>query len=436
MSTHSDVIPAAAVGASGKQDPSKWFLIAGVGCLLAALAWMLGVENAADPSRAFAGWILGASFWISILVGMLFITLIWWLFDAGWSVIVRRQAEHALAALPWMGLVMLPLVVVALVKADSGLVAWTWMNAHAPNPSGSGEVSEDVLLHAKHGFLNVGFFVVRFFVIFLVWGGIATLLRRWSFRMDENGDHANIHASRKLAAAGIVLCAIFTTLAAIDWFKSLNYHWFSTMYGVWFFAASMRAGLSAIVLICFWQAGRDEGLRGILRPAHTYLVGCIMLAFTVFWAYISFSQFFLIYNANIPEETFWYNIRHFTADGELSNWYIVSRLLIYLHFFAPFLYLLWYKNKFGARLKFIAVWILCFHFVDLIWNILPQKMGDPTHSSEAGFIVRQWTLNPSEVLVFLGAGGICIWAFLRSVARYRPIPIRDPRIAESLHAHE
>jgi hypothetical protein len=434
MSSHSDVIPAAAVGASGKQDPSKWFLIAGVGCLLAALAWMLLGHNEADPARAFAGWIVGASFWISMLVGILFITMIWWLFDAGWSVVVRRQAEHALAALPWMAAVMLPLFVLAALKSDSGIVTWTWLNPEATNPSGHGMVQNDVLLVAKSAFLNKAALIVRYVVIFAVWGGLATLLRRWSFNMDETGDHSNVHASRKLAAAGIVLCALVTTLAAIDWFKSINYHWFSTMYGVWFFAASMRAGLSALVLICFWQAGRDEGLRGILRPAHTYLIACIMLAFTVFWAYISFSQFFLIYNANIPEETFWYNIREFTATGEKSNWYIVSRLLIYLHFFFPFLFLLWHKNKFGGRLKFIAIWILCLHFVDLLWNILPQKMGD--HHSATGYIVRQWSLDPSEVLVFLGAGGICIWAFLRSVARHRPIPIRDPRIAESLHAHE
>lgn len=436
MSTRSDAISARAAASAGSNDPSMKFLIGGVACFIAALVWFFVGTNPSDPSRAFAGWILGASFWISILIGMLFLTMILWLFDAGWSVIVRRQMEHALAALPWMSLVFLPLVVIALFMADTGRVSWIWMDLEGLAPSGQELVKEDVLLKAKSAYLNQVGFVVRYVLIFAVWGGLAYYLRKWSFNMDETGDHANVHKSRRLAAGGIVFCAIFTSLASIDWFKSLNYHWFSTMYGVWFFSASMRAALSATVLILFWQADRPEGLKGILKPVHTYLIGCLMLAFTVFWAYISFSQFFLIYNANIPEETFWYNIREFGADGEKNSWYVVSRLLIYVYFFIPFLYLLWYRNKFGLRLKIAAIWILVFHFVDLIWNILPQKVGDADHTTGLGYIVRPFTLNPSEVLVFLGTGAICVWAFLRSVHTYRPIPIRDPRINESLNAHE
>ena len=404
---------------------------------LGALGLMWLLDNPEDPSRHFAGYLLGVSFWISILVGMLFINMIFWLFDAGWAVIVRRQLEHAISAFLWMGVVLSPLLLMVLLAGDSDKIAWIWTNTSNLAPTGHGTVGADVLYEKKSGFLNVSFFAVRFVLIFAVWSGLAYCFRRWSFRMDETGDHKYIHWSRRLAAFGIIACAIATTIASIDWFKTLNYHWFSTMYGVWFFAASMRAALSATVLILFWQGSRKNGLKGILQPVHTYLIGCLMLAFTVFWAYISFCQFFLIYNANIPEETFWYNIRELAADGSKSGWYIISRLLIYLHFFAPFLFLLWYKNKFAWRLKMVAIWILVFHFVDLIWNILPQKLADPTHESPVGYIVRPLNggVTLVDLLALVGTGCVCVWAFLRSVHRYRSIPIRDPRINESLHYH-
>lgn len=437
MTTSSDAYPTALAGASGKKDNSTVFGIVGAILVGLALGLMLLLDNPEDPSRYFAGYLLGVSFSISILVGMLFLNMIFWLFDAGWAVIVRRQLEHALSGFFWMGLVLLPLLLIVLLDGESHKIAWVWTNTKNLAPSGHGIVGDDPLWEKKAGFLNVGFFAVRFFAIFGVWSGLAYCFRKWSFRMDETGDHKYVHWSRRLAAIGIFACAIVTTLAAIDWFKTLNYHWFSTMYGVWFFAASMRAALSATVLMLFWQGSRREGLKGILQPVHTYLIGCLMLAFTVFWAYISFSQFFLIYNANIPEETFWYNIRELSTDGSKSGWYIISRLLIYLHFFAPFLFLLFYKSKFGTRLKFIASWILVFHFVDLIWNILPQKLGDPEGTSPVGYIIRPIGSGISvvDLLAVVGAACICIWSFLRSVHRYRSIPIRDPRIQESLHYH-
>lgn len=436
MSTSSDAFSSVSVGTSGKKDPSILFGVVGAICMVLAfgLMWILNREG--DPSRYFAGYLLGVSFSISILVGMLFLMMIFWLFDAGWAVLVRRQLEHAVSGFKWLGLLLLPLIIMA-VFTHSDKVAWIWTDVHNMTPGGHGEVGEDVLWIKKSGFLNVAFFAVRFFVIFGVWSGLAYLFRTWSFRMDETGDHKYVHWSRRLAAFGIFACAIATTLAAIDWFKTLNYHWFSTMYGVWFFAASMRAALSATVLILFWQGGRQEGLKGVVKPVHTYLIGCIMLAFTVFWAYISFSQFFLIYNANIPEETFWYNMRELAADGSKSGWYIISRLLIFLHFFAPFLWLLWYKNKFGWRLQAVAIWILVFHFVDLIWNILPQKLVDETGESPVGYIVRPLGggVTIVDLLALVGAACICVWAFLRSVHKHKSIPIRDPRIQESLHYH-
>jgi hypothetical protein len=412
MSSSSDILTTpAAVGSRAPQDRSRMFLLAGL-VLMALSVLGLFSGSQADPSRPFIGWLLGISFWLSILIGMLFLLMIWWMFDAGWSVIVRRQMEHAIGAFPVLALIFLPLVVVSLIHADSGLVPWIWMDGAASVPGGHGNVAGDVLFAHKAPFLDHVFFVIRYVIYFGVWGTLAYFFRRWSFDMDQTGDHANVHRSRRLAAVGLFLCAFATTFASIDWFKSLSYHWFSTMYGVWFFSACMRAALSATVLALFYLATREDGLKGIVKPAHFY---------------------FLIYNANIPEETFWYNMRELGPDGKVNSWWWVSLVLVFLHFFFPFLFLLWYRNKFRERLKFIAVWILVFHLLDLYWNIVPQKVSTDDHG---GYLVRSFGISWVDLTVFLGVGSLVVWSFLRSAAQHRPIPIRDPRIEESLNCHE
>lgn len=434
MTTSSDVVnPGAAVG--GTAGPLKWqqraLQVGLVFLVLGIVGLFVGGGN--DPARPFLGWLIGISFWLSILVGMLFLLMIWWMFDSGWSVILRRQIEHALSGLPILALVFFPLVVLSLLAADGGMVPWIWMDGAAPVPGGHGSVSQDVLYVHKSPYLERTFFILRYFIYFGSWIGLAYFFRKWSFNMDATGDHANVHKSRKLAAAGLFICAFATTFAAIDWFKSLNYHWFSTMYGVWFFAACMRAALSGLVLLMFYSATREDGLKGIVKPVHFYLMGCLMLAFTVFWAYISFSQYFLIYNANIPEETFWYNIRELAADGGKNSWWWVSMGLIFLNFFVPFLYLLWYRNKFGMRLKVIAIWIGVLHLLDLYWNIVPQKLYA---DNKMGYVVRQFGINWVDLCMIIGVGALMVWAYLRSAGRERPIPIRDPRIEESINCHE
>lgn len=434
MSTSSETFSPslASTASSGRQAPSTPFLIAGAILLAISTALLFLTGSDVDPARAFSGWLVGASFWVSIIIGMLFLTMIWYLFDAGWSVILRRQVEHAFAATPWLLVCFLPLIALVIIEPGSAKVAWTWLSATKDAPGGHGTVGEDVLYVAKSGFLNQAFLIVRIFLVFGIFIGLTYCFRTWSLKMDVTGDHKYVHWARKLSTVGIPLCAVATTLAAIDWFKTMNYHWFSTMYGVWFFAASMRAGLASIVLIMFWQATRENGLKGILKPAHSYLMGCIMLAFTIFWAYISFSQFFLIYSANIPEETFWYNMREMSAGGDKNSWWIVSRLLIYGYFFVPFLWLLFYTNKFRWRIIAAAAYILVFHIIDLYWNILPQEIVGEHHET----FTRPFSIHPVDVLTFLGTGCVFIGAFLGSVNKHRAIPVRDPRILESINPHE
>ena len=415
-----------ASGGARRDFGSTALIIGLVGLAIAGFGLFNGLGN--DDPRPLMSWLIGVSFWMSIGVGLLFLTMIWWVFHARWPVVVRRPVEHYLGAFPIFGLLLLPLVLVPLLNSDNPGILWSWMNPDLVIKDGK-TVAEDTLYQSKSPYLNVGFFVLRFAIVLGAFSLISGLLRKWSFDMDRTGDIANVHKSRVLSSFGIFICAASASFFAIDFFKSIEYHWFSTMYGVWFFAASMRAGLSALVIICVVLAAKGS-LKGLFNTAHTYSIGCIMLAFTVFWAYISFSQYFLIYNANIPEETFWYNIRETNYDGSLNSWWWVSMCLVFLHFLVPFILLLWYKTKVVIpRLVAVSVWILAFHLLDLYWNIVPGKLYPESGSDYA---VRQFSVTLFDVAALVGVGGIVAWSVSRSMKRAEPIPVRDPYIEESL----
>jgi hypothetical protein len=203
------------------------------------------------------------------------------------------------------------------------------------------------------------------------------------------------------------------------------------MYGVWYFSNCVRGALAIGVLMLLALYKRGD-LKGILNNNHMHSVGMLIFAFTVFWAYVSFSQYFLIWNANIPEETFWYNLREITRAGEPSQWKYVGMLILFGHFLFPFLFLLSYKNKIThSRITFIVRWILLMIVVDLIYNVTPalkDSLGEPLPFLSLNLL---WTATS-----IIGVGGVFFWAYLKSFPKTKLIPIRDPRITECLTHHE
>ncbi len=398
-----------------------------IGLVIAGFGFMQGWQ--AGDVRPLMSWLIGLAFWLAVAVGMLFLVQIWYVFHARWPVIVRRQCEHFMSVFPWLFLLFIPLLLVPFLHENPGLL-WKWMNGFNELP-GHGTVGEDPLYQWKSPYLNKEFFAIRAVLVFGVFTALAGLLRKWSFDTDTTGNIQNTHNARRLSSIGLFLCAGAATVGSIDWFKSLEYHWFSTMYGVWFFSASMRAALGFILILCVILATKGY-LKGIFKQSHRYDIGCMMLAFTVFWAYISFSQYFIIYNANIPEEVFWYSLREKNYDGTLNSWWWVSMGLIFGQFLIPFLLLLWYKTKVVIwRSVAVASWILVFTVLDLYWNIIPGKLVAPDHG--AGYLVRQFSVSPYDIAAVIGVGGICIWSMCRSMRKAEPIPIRDPNIEKSLN---
>jgi hypothetical protein len=393
------------------------FLIGGIaGLVVTAIGFFVG-----DPHGVVLSYLVGVSYWVAIAIGMLLMIIIHHLTDAGWSTVIRRQFEHGTAAFFWLGVLFLPLLVSAWMKP--GFI-WPWMDTgHVIH--GGHTVGADPLYIKKSGFLNLSMFTGMTIGFFAVWIGLSALFRKASFSQDRDGDPKWTYWSRRTAAGGIVLTALSLTFAAIYWMKSLEYHWFSTMYGVWFFANCMRGAMAIGVVITWWLYHRGD-YKGVLNTNQLHCLTALAFAFVVFWAYVTFSQYFLIWNANVPEETFWYNIR------ESGDWYYVGMLLLFGHFFVPFLAWLGYRNK--AELKpalLVSLWVALIILVDICYNVLPALKD--AHDEPLPFLSINLLWVFSSVV---GVGGICAWAYLKSFPTAKLIPIRDPRIVESLTHHE
>lgn len=384
-------------------DLSRWravpnLMIAG-GLVLAVLGAILNLKQ-----FAFS-WLTAYMFVLSFVLGSLFLVLAHHLFDASWSVPIRRFCEHIAAlSFPWMALFFLPIAILA----KPVIYGWMTTDPHTSHP-----------LQAKLPLFTLpGFYLVSAVCLF-VWWFFSSRLRYWSLKQDETGSAECTSKLRVLASGGMFLFAVTLTFAAIMWVKALQYQWFSTMYGVYYFAGSVWSTLALVYLITS-VLQRQGPLKAVVIPDTIYFIGSLMFAFTVFYAYIHFSQYFIIWNANLPEETFWY------LGREKGSWWDVGMIIIFGHFFLPFLLLLRIDVKLSLTyMAPVCCWAWLMHFIDVCFNVLP--VSNPT-----GFPLA-WIWLP------LGCAALMIGflakAFLKQFNAHPPYPIRDPRLAESLGVH-
>lgn len=426
MSTHAATASTAVASAGAPTSLAAKALTVGVAGLLATLA---GAFIAGGKAVAFS-YLTGFVFWFGIAIGALFLVMIHHVFDASWSTVLRRQFENWLACMPWLALLFLPLLASAFL-APGTLWKWTDPAFDLAKVGGEGTVGQDVLWFKKSGLLNTSALVIASLVGFAGWNLLANRFRAHSFAQDTDGQLSHTFASRFWTAVGLPFTALSMTLCIILWVKALDYHWYSTMYGVWFFANAVRGALSLGMIIAIWLWVRGD-YKGILNNNHMHSHGMLMFAFTVFWAYITFSQYFLIYMANIPEETFWYSLREINTDGVFNSWGYVGMFLLFGHFVGPFLLLLSYKRKLDkSAMPRIAAFIAFVFLIDVIYNVMPAMK----HSNGDAYSFLSSNLLWIATSV-VGVGGVCVWAYLSSFAKTKLIPIRDPRIAESLTHHE
>jgi hypothetical protein len=278
-----------------------------------------------------------------------------------------------------------------------------------------GAAAHDQLLRAKQAWLNPSSFRYRTVIYFLLWSLWATRMYRHSTRQDETKSLKQMHALSRWSAPGLLMLVLSGTLAAFDWSMSLDPHWYSTIFGLYCFAGGAFAFMAMWHLILV--SLREKGvLRNTVNVEHYHDIGKWMFALTVFWTYIAFSQYLLIWYANIPEETSWY-LHRFTG-----SWSWVSALLLFGHFVFPFLVLVLRSTKRNLRrLTLMAIWFLVIQYVDFYWQVMPNfyKNGVAFH----------W-LDVACLLAPLSALGLVFWSRMKAHAL---MPVGDPRFAQALH---
>jgi hypothetical protein len=365
--------------------------------LLIIGAAIAGVGYLVDPRRMAFDNLVGFLFLTSLGIGSVFLVALEYIAGAVWSVPMRRVNEF-LGAL----VLLIPLLAIPLFFNLHDLYHWTHADV----------VAADKILQGKSAYLNVKFFILRFVVICLLWSLFYFLFTRNSTRQDSSGDQRLTTSNIRLAAVFMPVFAISLTLTAVDWAMSLEPHWYSTMYGVYYFSGTVLAALATatFIIVKLHESGYFPGL----RRDHFYSLGALLFAFINFWAYIAFSQFLLIWYADLPEETFWFMTRWH------NGWEYVSILLIVVHFAVPYFALLTQDSKMDLkRLKMMAVWILFAHLLDLYWLVMPTYNNTVTLS---------WTELGFPVLLV----GLVMIVFSAKARRNNIIPVGDPKLQRGL----
>jgi len=375
---------------------------------VAAISFALGVVGIAatligtrsDPTQAFGSYLFAYLLFLVLALGSLFFVVLHHITGARWGVAVRRIAEASMSTLPLFALLFVPLVF--------GMThVFEWM---------SPEMAHDEAIQAKAGYLNPTFFGIRAVIYFAVWSGLAVYFSRMSAKQDQGNGPAILAKMKTMSAPAIALYGLTFTFAAFDWVMSLSPHWFSTIFGVYVFAGGIQGALALIIVVTMLLQ-RGGMLRGVVTTEHYHDLGKLLFGFTVFFAYIGFSQYFLIWYANIPEETFWY-----TARWE-HGWAPVSLGMIFFGFALPFAWLLTRhaKRNLGPLLVGALI-VLVGRVFDAYWLVMPSL--DHHHH---GPHVSWFTLT-----AVLGIGGMFVGLLALRLSKHPLIPVGDPHLRSSL----
>ncbi len=368
------------------------------------------------PASFFRAYLVGFMFWTGVSVGSLVILMIHHLSGGGWGVVIRRILEASTRTLVVPAVLFIPIIVALFTHH---LYPWT-------NPA---EVAGNEALIHKQFYLSIPFFVARAALYFLIWGGLAYFLNKWSLQQDDAPNDARLAIKmRNVSGPGILIFGLAVTFAGIDWVMSLEPEWFSTIYGLLVLAGW---GLSALAFTIWVEtllvarAPMDE----VYTKRHFHDHGKLLLAFIMLWTYFSFSQFLIIWSANLPEEIPFY-LRRLRL-----GWQFVALALVLFHFVLPFALLLSRDLKRHARrLGVVALLVLVMRVVDLFWLIGPSAVlvvPRPEESGQAG--------GGGDVVMYvlcfvtpIALGGIWLWYFARQLKQRPLLPLGDEGLANAL----
>jgi hypothetical protein len=318
------------------------------------------------------------------------------------------------------GITLLPMAILFLPIAMGLTHLYEWAEPE--------KVRVDEILKAKSTYLNTGFFLARTGAYFLIWLIMALLIDRLSAAQDQRAEYGPSRWLGSLSGPGLILLFLTGSFAAIDWMMTLEPHWVSSIYGAMVVVGQGLSTLAMMVLVVVWMSDRRPMAEAVTH-GRLHDLGNLMLAFTMLWAYMAFSQFLIIWSGNLPEEIPWYLRR---ARGA---WQWVALALIVFHFFLPFFVLLFRENKrYGRLLARVAAWILAMHWLDLVWLIIPASI-EVSHSRAAGPQIP-WGAVLSSLASLVGVGGIWVAAFVWRLKGWPMVPLNDPNINAVLeHEH-
>lgn len=380
-----------------KPLPKKLFNIG----LLSTSLGILGVliSFSFDGARASFNAVVAGAFLTSIALGSMFFIGIEYLTGAVWSVPFRRIAESFSTIL-----IVVPIILIPVIFNIHSVFHW----------SHSEVIQSDIVLKGKAPYLNFNFFLIRFIVIFLLWFVFYLLFIRTSQKQDKDPNPKFTKVNTTHSAIFMPIFAITLSVFAIDWLMSLEPHWYSTIFAVYYFAGTFLAFLGAFTFASIQLNENGYLVEGLTRD-HYYSMGALLFAFTNFWAYIAFSQFMLIWYANLPEETFWF------INRGTGSWFYISIALIFIKFVIPYIMLLPQPFKMDPRrLRISALWIFFAHYYDLYWIVMPT------------FSSKGVVFGIPELSFLILTIGIILLSFYIFANKIYLIPIGDPKLKRGI----
>jgi hypothetical protein len=376
--------------------PKIAFLLGALGLGATAFLWRI------NPQQVAFSYLFAFLVFLAMTLGSLFFVIIHHLVRAGWHVVLRRIPEAVSMNIGLMAILFIP-----IIFGMHHLYHWTHPDV----------VAVDTFLQGKAPYLNVKFFLVRAAVFFGAWIFIARFFYKRSVSQDTTPNSALTLAMQGFAAGAVLIYGVSQTFAVIDWAMSVTPHWYSTMFGVYFFAGSFLSAM-ALMSVTALILRRFGFLKDVIRTDHYHDIAKFVYGMNIFWAYVSFSQYFLIWYANIPEESTWF-MEHFHG-----SWNSVGILLAVGHFGIPFIV---FMSKHARRnLKvhgLVMCWFLIMQVVDMYWLILPNLWKAGVH------------ISLSDITSFVGIGGLFVGMYWRRLSKTALYPVGDPRISDSLHHH-
>jgi hypothetical protein len=387
-------------------EPAKWTTGRNVLAFIALVSWaLLAFGYATEQQRFFQSYLIAFCFGTFIILGATFFVYVQYLTGSAWSVTVRRIMENIMVSIPIGALLFIP---IAFMGVDD---LYKWAQADA---------IKDPLIQAKKAFLNVGGFRLRAGIIFALWSIWAFAIWASSTKQDKTKSIEQMKTSSRWSAPGLLMVCVTGCLVAFEWIMSLDPHWYSTIFGLYCLAGGCVAMWALVTLIAL--GFRSSGvLKNSITIEHYHDLGKWMFAISVFWTYLAASQYLLIWYANIPEETIYFQERYH------GTWAWVTYFLPIGRFVIPFALLVCRAAKRNLTvLKIAAIWILFMEYVDMYWMIMPNF-----HEYAHGFHLH-W-LDLAAVAGVLSVYGLVFWSRFKS---HSLVVEGDMRFEQGLNFHQ